>query len=490
LEMPEKAIHVDIRQTIETIVQKIESAMQYSFGLIGLGVMGKSLARNLASKGFSLALYNRHVAGQEENVAVDFIQAHGELSKAEGFDELAAFVASLERPRKILIMVNAGTATQAVVDALLEYLEQGDILIDGGNAHYKDTARQQQQLIEKGIHFLGTGVSGGEEGALKGAAIMPGGDLGAYTAVAPFLEAIAAKDQQGKACCGYIGAGGAGHFVKMIHNGIEYAEMQLLAELVDYLRLHQRSWPEIARLLEDWMQGEASSYLLGITVDILRHKDTDGSPLIEAILDKAGNKGTGGWSNIAASTYGMPATMIASALFARYLSAQRDQRLAAASAFDQLRGRQPQGRLIHAESLGAAYQLARLINHQQGLKLIQAASEQHGWQINLSETARIWTNGCIIRSALMEQLVGQLAQGPELLLNLTFQPFVREASSDLRMLCLNLVEGLVPSPCFQAAFQYLAGYTQARSSAYLIQAQRDYFGAHTYKRLDDPEGPA
>lgn len=455
------------------------------FGLIGLGVMGKSLSRNLARNGVRLALYNRHVDGIEEDVARHFIQTHSELESARGFDDLAKFIAALERPRKVFLMIKAGKATDEMINALRPLLAPWDVIIDGGNSLYKDTEKRAKMLTEASIHFIGTGVSGGEEGALKGPSIMPGGDAQAYQIVQPYLEAIAAKDANGKPCCTHVGAGGAGHFVKMIHNGIEYAEMQLLAELTEILQWHnQLLLDAIADIFSEWTQGESNSYLLEITADILRKREGNDF-LVNKILDQAGNKGTGGWSTTAASELGVPATMIAAALFARYTSSYRDERLQAAPMYQ--KGRNAQRETIDLEELKTAYHIARVVNHHQGFHLISEASARWNWQIKLPEVARIWTNGCIIRSNLMENLVGVLQKTNRILHDTEINKLLDNQQFTLNKICQSGLTGNLALPCFQAAYQYLIAYSTTQSSANIIQAQRDYFGAHTYRRIDDPE---
>ena len=474
-----------LRLHTHLIFHKIQSFMA-EFGLIGLGVMGKSLSRNLARNGFRLALYNRHLEGVEEDVAQRFIQTHPELKSAKGFHDLAKFVTALERPRKVFLMIKAGKVTDEIINELQPHLAPDDVIIDGGNSVYKNTERRAIALKKVGIHFIGTGVSGGEEGALKGPSVMPGGDATAYKIVQPYLEAIAAKDANGKPCCTHVGAGGAGHFVKMIHNGIEYAEMQLLAELTELLRWHnQLPLDALADVFAEWGRGESNSYLLEITADILRKREGDDF-LLNKILDQAGNKGTGGWSTTAASELGVPATMIAAALFARYTSAHRAERLQAAPMYQN--GRNAQCEMINLSELKTAYQIARVVNHHQGFHLIHEASERYDWQINLPEVARIWTNGCIIRSNLMENLIAILQNTNKILLDVNLNKFIDSQQFTLNKICQSGLKGNLATPCFQAAYQYLTAYSTARSSANIIQAQRDYFGAHTYRRMDDSEG--
>jgi 6-phosphogluconate dehydrogenase len=450
------------------------------FGLVGLGVMGKSLSRNLAGKGYKLALFNRHITGKEEDVAIQFVSAFQELAQAQGFDDLKAFVQSLDRPRKIFLMVNAGAATDAVIEDLIPLLDPGDIIMDGGNSFYKDTQRRMERLAELGLHFLGCGVSGGEKGALEGPSIMPGGAQAAYGMVQPYLESIAAKDNNAQPCCTYIGNGGAGHFVKMVHNGIEYAEMQLIAEVYFILRQGMGYSPDaIAAIFEQWLKTDAASYLLEITVDILRVREGTGW-LLDEVLDAASNKGTGGWATAAAAELGVPATMISEALFARYLSAFVKERSTAAQGFVNAHTTFTQD----TDHLRDAYQLARIINHHQGIHLIDAASTTYHWGLNLPELARVWTNGCIIRSVLMEQLIAALKDTNRLLLYPNLGQKAQNFKQNLSETVINALTAGLEIPCLSVALNFLNGYTNIHSPMNIIQAQRDYFGAHTYVRRD------
>ena len=485
-ESPDYGHHMDVTVPLDQMIKQILAMDKTEFGLAGLGVMGRSLARNLGRNGYKLSLYNRHVSGEEEEVANRAIQQYEELKVAKGYDDVSAFVASLVTPRKIFMMVPAGTATDTLIAELTPLLEAGDIIIDGGNALYKDTVRRQQTLSQKNISHIGCGVSGGELGALNGPAIMPGGSTEAYAHVKPFLENIAAKDKDGLPCCGHVGEGGAGHFVKMIHNGIEYAEMQLLAELSYALHHYQgRTYKEIADLFSSFHAKEAGSYLLEITIDILRSEE-DGVPMLDLILDKAGNKGTGGWSTTAAAEYGYPGDMISTALFCRYVSAHKAERQKAAPIYQQESGKIS----LSDETIYEAYQTARIINHHQGLSIIQAASDAEGWQVDLTEVARIWTNGCIIRSKLMAQITKASINDTPLLMIPTFSSYVHNHISSLEKLVSTASAARCPLPNHSSALQFLLSYTLAEGSASLIQAQRDYFGAHTFKRKDDPEGPS
>ncbi|MGB4837372.1 MAG: NADP-dependent phosphogluconate dehydrogenase [Saprospiraceae bacterium] len=485
LEKPDKAIIIDISKSPNTIIHYIKTELmeKSEFGLFGLGVMGKSLARNLANKGFTLSLFNRHVDGTEENVAEHFKNDHQELATSQAFDDVASFVRSLQMPRKIMLMVNAGKIIDLVIEDLLPLLSEGDIIIDGGNSNYHHTKDRFDYLKSKNIHFIGSGVSGGEEGALKGPSIMPGGDKSAYKYVQPYLEAIAAKDADHKPCCTYIGTEGSGHFVKMVHNGIEYAEMQLLAEVFSVLRAMGNDPDQIAQILESW-KGAANSYLLEITIDILRKKEGDGW-LVDKIMDTAGNKGTGNWTTITTAELGVPSTMIASALFARYTSFYKAERVAASHHFRS--GDMSKPSLTNDEMLHA-YQFARIVNHHQGFKLIYEASKAYQWDLNISELARIWTNGCIIRSDLMVQLVTTFKTTNNILTDENIIGQIHGLRPAARKVVSESILCDLAIPCLSEAINFFNSYTTADSSANIIQAQRDYFGAHTYQRVDDATG--
>ncbi len=481
LEKPINALKIDIGLTTEEIVETIKKQIfnKSEFGLIGLGVMGKSLSINITSKGIALSVYNRYVEGLEEDVAVNFKNEFSELSNVLPFDKIESFVTSLQTPRKIMLMVNAGKTVDIVIDNLIPYLSKNDIIIDGGNSHYKDTRRRIAYLKNKNINFIGAGISGGEEGALKGPSIMPSGNKEAYKVVKPFLESIAASDKNNLPCCTYIGNEGSGHFVKMIHNGIEYVEMQLLAEVYFVFKTLGKNPDEIANIFEGW-KTKTNSYLLEITVDILRKKNEKGW-ILDLILDKAGNKGTGNWATVATAELGVPSTMIASALFARYLSSFKEERVQLNEKYTSFK------RLLNidVDSMLTAYQLARLVNHHQGFKILIEASESYGWELNLSEIARIWTNGCIIRSSLMEELVNIFKLTDNMMLNKNIIDQIKELKPSLNEMVSQCVLEEIPIPCFSEAVNFLNAYTKADSSANIIQAQRDYFGAHTYQHIND-----
>lgn len=482
LEEPKNAIKIEVNKSPENIVEIIKNKItdKSEFGLFGLGVMGKSLSRNLANNGVKLSLYNRHIAKIEENVALHFKNEFSELSSALPFDSIEDFVNSIQTPRKIMLMVNAGKTIDLVIEDLLPYLSDGDILIDGGNSYYNDTKKRYDYLISKGINFIGVGVSGGEEGALKGPSIMPGGNKETYKNIQSFLDKIAAKDKNNLPCCAYVGPEGSGHFVKMVHNGIEYVEMQLLAEVIDILKSLGNNPTQTAAILESW-KASTNSFLLEITIDILRKKEGN-DWLIHKIMDKAGNKGTGNWTTITTAELGIPSSMIASSLFARYTSFFKEERTKASEHFNKLI--EPSLNISENDVL-KAYQFARIINHYQGFKLIKEASNNFKWNLNLSELARIWTNGCIIRSELMIDLVEIFKTNDNLLQNdkiinelIALKPFAKKVVS----------EGILNElaiPTLTESISFLNSFSKANSSANIIQAQRDYFGAHTYQRVDD-----
>lgn len=482
LESPLNAIEVTIEYTPEKIVKIIKEELmdKSQFGLLGLGVMGKSLCRNLAKKGFKISMFNRDVAGVEENVAKNFKKEFEELSSSLPFDDLKNFVNSIQTPRKIMLMVNAGKTVDMVIEDLLPFLSEEDIIIDGGNSNYKKTKDRFAYLKSKNIHFIGTGVSGGEEGALKGPSIMPSGDKKAYDSVQLFLETIAARDKNNLPCCTYIGPEGSGHFVKMVHNGIEYVEMQLLAEVFSIFLAAGKNPDEIAGVLETWEE-TASSYLLEITSQILKKKENN-DWLVNKVLDKAGNKGTGNWATIATAELGAPSTLIASALFARYISFFKEDRIEANKIF---RADNDVTIDISSSDLLNTYQFARIINHAQGFNLIDRASKYYNWNLNVSEIARIWTAGCIIKSDMMIDLVEVLKSSSSIFKNEKIAEQIKILKPSANMVVPECISKEIPIPCLSESLNFFNAYTTRNSSANIIQAQRDYFGAHTYQRIDD-----
>ena len=490
LEIPGYGIHINVNKTEEEIVREIVEKIRNpksEIGLLGLGVMGKSLAINLATKGIKVAVFNRHVEKLEVDIAKDFAEENKHIFDFPWFDELETFINSLSRPRNIFLMVNAGKTVDIVIDGLLPFLGEGDLIIDGGNSHYKDTIRREQSLKEKGILFMGTGVSGGEEGARKGPSIMPGGSQEAYQRVGDYLENISARDKNGNACCALVGPDGAGHFVKMLHNGIEYGEMQLIAEFYHYLRFGFQLEPtQISDLFAEWNL-EMKSYLLEISADILQKKE-NGEFLIDKILDAAKQKGTGGWSTNAALELGVPFDTITAAVMARTLSSLKQERVTAMEKYRFTTTPKDSGE-VNPE-IFSAYKAASIINHAVGYGLLTEASKEYNWNLNLSEISRIWTNGCIIRSAFMEELVEIFKEIPEK--NLLQHPHIAKTISELSPALRKVTAGAItsgfPLAVSSAAINFLLGYTSGQTSANMIQAQRDYFGAHTYERTDKPRG--
>ena len=490
LEEPTYGLRINVNTSEENILKEIMANLnlpEAEIGLIGLGVMGKSLALNLLSKGFKVSVFNRHVPGKEEGIAKDFVQENAEKFIFKGFDDLQDFVKSLQRPRKILLMVNAGAAVDTVLENLLPFLDKGDIITDGGNSHYKDTLRREQALKEQGVDFMGCGISGGEEGALKGPSVMPGGSVEAYKQLGPILEKIAAKDKNGNPCCTHIGPDGAGHFVKMLHNGIEYGEMQLIAEIYHFLRFYTQTNPEaIADLFEVWNR-EMKSYLLEISVDILRKKENE-SFLIDKILDAAKQKGTGGWSTNAGLELGVPLDTITAAVLARNISGMKEIRIEASKSYKPSNNHG--GKLDDIkEELFRAYKSASIINHAIGYDLLRVASLEYNWNLNLSEISRVWTNGCIIRSGLMEDLVEVFKDSDaHLLLDKNMISAIKQDQASLAKMVATSLQAGYSVPVLSAAANYLLNFTSAQNAANMIQAQRDYFGAHTYERNDKPRG--
>lgn len=483
LEEPQNALEIDLTKSPAEMMQEtLEKINLSEFGLVGLGVMGKSLARNLANNGFQISLFNRFVEDKEVSIAEKFIDSHEELKTAKGFEDLEKFCKSLQTPRKIFLMIKAGVETDDFIEKIKPYLQKGDILIDGGNSHFKDTKKRMDYLAENDLHFIGTGVSGGEEGALRGPSIMPSGNAAAYKNIERFLNKIAAKDKNGGSCCTYIGADGSGHFIKMVHNGVEYAEMQLIAEVYALLRYKNGLNPdEISEIFHNWNGGQLKSYLLEITAKILTKKEK-GKWLVDLILDQAGNKGTGNWTTVTATELGIPATLITSALFARYVSTVREKYESIPS------NTENESKNLDFRIIEKAYALARMVNHQQGFGLIKTASDAYNWSLNLSEIARIWTNGCIIRSTLMEDIQIYFETTADLFEVSEIKQQIIDFKGDLKCFCLSALQAELPIPCMLSANDYINSLNQNINTANIIQAQRDFFGAHTYQRRDAEGG--
>ena len=450
---------------------------QNNFGIIGLGVMGRSLAKNIVGKGVPISVYNRATEA-EAHVVPDFLKENSGLD-IQGFTEISHFVNSLAQPRQILLMVPAGAAVDAVINELLPLVDANDILIDGGNSQFQDTQRRTKALEDNGIQFLGVGVSGGEEGALRGPSMMVGGKASAFASVQPIFEAMAAKDKNNQGCVALLGPDGCGHFVKTIHNGIEYAEMQLLAECYALLA-PSYSYEDIAAVFNEWNEGPLSSYLLEITATILQKKE-GADYLLDKVLDVAGSKGTGSWSSQSAFQLGVPASMINAAVTARYVSMLKEQRTQLAKTID---NSPPPTTPIDVAQLMQTYQFARILNHYQGFEIIKAASKANAWDIDLSETARIWTQGCIIKSQLMEQLVEIFKETTDLLRHATIISELKDTAEAAKQVLNHAFILNIATPCISNSLQYWMSITSAKSTAHMIQAQRDYFGAHTYQRMD------
>ena len=492
-EEPEYGVHLDVTLAPEKLLEEVMNLEiiknpEAHFGVIGMGVMGKSLALNLAENGVPTAVYNRHVPGKEERIASEFAAVNQEFPLLKGYDDIEAFVGSLAKPRKILLMIPAGAAIDQQIQQLENMLEKGDIIIDGGNSFFEDSSRRFNELSQKGFHFIPMGVSGGEEGARKGPSMMPGGDKMADELIAPYLKKIAAKDASGKACVSYIGPGGSGHFIKMVHNSIEYAEMQVLAETVHLMKYGLKlSYPEISGILKSWGTEGLKSFLLDITVEILTVKEGKNF-LLDLILDKAEQKGTGSWSLTTALKYHVPYSPLSEAVTARLLSARKAEREELATLYTHRFGAFGEDKVILLEKLKNAYTLTRIINHEVGFNLMHQVSEEEKWDLDFSEISRIWTSGCIIRSSLMENMTGLFKENSSLLKTKLIKTKVKELRFDLAYIIGLGLQHAYALPVMSAAANYLFGRITSDSSANLIQAQRDFFGAHTFQRKGDPTG--
>jgi 6-phosphogluconate dehydrogenase len=461
---------------------------QADIGLIGLAVMGENLALNMESRGFSVAVFNRTA---EKTRAFMAGRAAGKRFIAA--ESLAELVGRLKPPRRVMLMVKAGTPVQETIETLIPLLDEGDILIDGGNSNYSDTERRVAEVERRGLLYVGTGVSGGEEGALKGPAIMPGGSPAAWATLRPLFEAIAARAPDGSPCCRWIGPGGAGHFVKMVHNGIEYGDMQLIAEAYHLMRdLLQLPGDAMPAIFERWNHGDLQSYLIEITAAILAYREADGGHLLERILDTAGQKGTGRWTVTAALELGVPLTLIGESVLARFLSALKEERVAAAGilAPPDDRPAVPEAETFVAD-LEQALLAAKIVSYAQGFTLLQAGAAAYGWSLNYSDVAMVWRSGCIIRSAFLEPIAAGVQAAPDLS-NLMIAPFFRDrlhnAQSGWRRVAAAALGHGIPVPALAGALTYYDGLRCARLPANLLQAQRDFFGAHTYERVDRPRG--
>jgi len=479
---------------------------QSDIGLIGLAVMGQNLALNVADHGFRISVYNRTTETMQKFVAENPDTPGGLV----GCATLQEFVASLEKPRRIVILVKAGGPTDAVIDGLVPLLEKDDIIIDGGNAKWTDTIRREKDLAAKGLRFIGSGVSGGEEGARFGPSLMPGGDPAAYKFLKPVWEAISAKVHPktgrplegaapgkpisgGVPCCTYIGPDGAGHYVKMVHNGIEYGDMQMICEAYDLMRgVLGMSAPEIGKVFAKWNKGMLDSFLIEITADILQQADpVTGKPIVDVILDTAGQKGTGKWTSVNALDMGVPAATVAEAVFSRCLSAVKEERVAASKVLKGPKKKFKGNKAAFIRAIHDALYCSKICSYAQGFQLMREAQKEYKWTLNFGEIAQIWRGGCIIRAAFLQKITEAFRRKAELanlLLDPYFRKTVEKAQNNWRKVVSAAVEHGISIPTFGSALSYYDGYRAARLPANLLQGQRDYFGAHTYERVDKPRG--
>ena len=457
-------------------------------GLIGLAVMGENLVLNMESKGFHVSVFNRTVEKVDK-----FMAGRGKGKNIYGARSLEDFVASLKSPRRVFLMVKAGQAVDDFIEKLIPVLDPGDIIIDGGNSHFPDTARRTAYVESKGLLYIGTGVSGGEEGALNGPSMMPGGSPAAWPHVKPIFQGICAKVADGSPCCDWVGEGGAGHFVKMVHNGIEYGDIQLICECYQIMKdILGMSNEEMHETFAEWNKGDLDSYLIEITRDILAKKDEDGKYVLDYILDTAGQKGTGKWTAISALNQGVPLTLIGESVFARCLSAQKEERVAASKI---LQGPKPVkytgDRAAFLEDLRKALFASKVVSYAQGYALMRAAAKEYGWNLNYGGIALMWRGGCIIRSVFLGKIKEAFDKNPEIA-NILLDPYfcgkLAEAQTGWRNVLASAIVNGVPAPTLSAALEYYDGYRCERLPANLLQAQRDFFGAHTYERTDRPRG--
>ncbi len=457
-------------------------------GLIGLAVMGQNLVLNMNDHGFKVAVFNRTVSKVD-----DFINNEAKGTQVVGGHTMEEFIGLLKRPRRVMLMVKAGDTVDQMIDHVLPHLEAGDIIIDGGNSLFTDSNRRTKALAEKGILFIGTGVSGGEEGARRGPSIMPGGNPAAWPHVKDIFQSIAARVEDGTPCCDWVGEDGAGHYVKMVHNGIEYGDMQLICEAYDLLK-HGLGLTadELAQVFTEWNKGELDSYLIEISSQIFAKKDEDGSPLVDKILDTAGQKGTGKWTVISALDTGQPVTLIGESVFARCLSALKEERVAASGILTGPSGKIDVGdRATFIEDVRRALYCSKIISYAQGYMLLRAAGEENKWHLNMGGIALMWRGGCIIRSAFLGNIKAAFDKNAgltNLLLDSFFSGAVNKYQASWRKALGHAVQMGVPTPAFSTALAFFDGYRTARLPQNLLQAQRDFFGAHTYERVDQPRG--
>jgi len=460
---------------------------QADIAVIGLAVMGQNLILNMNDHGYTVAAYNRTVSRVDE-----FMAGPARGSRVIGAHSLEAMIARLKRPRRVMLMVKAGKPVDDFIALLLPHLAPGDVIIDGGNSQFTDTSRRTKSLQEKGLLYIGTGISGGEEGARRGPSIMPGGNPEAWPLVKDLFQAIAAKTPNGSPCCEWVGEDGAGHYVKMIHNGIEYGDMQIIAEAYHVMREGLAlTHAEMHRIFGRWNAGDLQSYLIEITRDIMACQDTDGQPLVEKILDSAGQKGTGKWTGINSLDLGIPVTLISEAVYARCLSALKDERLAASSALSGPRTKYKGNTRALVTDLRNALLASKLVSYAQGFMLMREAAREYRWNLDFGKIALLWRAGCIIRSSFLERIKDAFARDPglpNLLLDDYFNRIIQKCQGPWRRVVIEAVRLGIPVPAISAALAFYDGYRSARLPANLIQAQRDYFGAHTYERVDRPRG--
>ena len=455
--------------------------------LVGLAVMGENLVMNMESKGFTVAVYNRTTEKVKR-----FVEGRAAGKNIIGCYSIEELVANLEKPRKVFMMVKAGAAVDALIEQLLPFLEEGDILIDGGNSHFPDTVRRTAYVESKGLLYVGCGVSGGEEGALNGPSMMPGGSPAAWPFVKPIFQSICAKVENGAPCCDWVGENGAGHFVKMVHNGIEYGDMQLICEAYQLMRDGLgMSAEEMHDVFSAWNETELNSYLIEITRDILGYKDESGETTVDYILDTAGQKGTGKWTAISALDEGVPLTLIGEAVFSRCLSAMKSERVSAAKVFPKDIPAFEGDKTAFIEAIRKALYASKIISYAQGYTLMRTAAKTYGWNLNYGGIALMWRGGCIIRSVFLGKIKEAYDKNPELenlLLDDYFAETIKTLVASWREVVAYAVKAGIPMPAFTSALSYFDGYTTAGLPANLLQAQRDYFGAHTYERIDQPRG--
>src|SRR6266404_6319089 len=457
-------------------------------GLIGLAVMGQNLVLNMNDHGYRVAVFNRTVSKVD-----DFINDEARGTQVVGTHSLEELASVLKKPRRVMLMVKAGDSVDQTIESLLPHLEKGDIIIDGGNSHYPDSNRRTKDLADKGILFIGTGVSGGEEGARHGPSIMPGGNPAAWPHVKEIFQSIAAKVEDGTPCCDWVGEAGAGHYVKMVHNGIEYGDMQLIGEAYQLLESGLGlNTDELSDVFAEWNKGELDSFLIEITAEIFAKKDDDGQPLIDKILDTAGQKGTGKWTAISALDLGQPVTLIGESVFARCLSALKDERVAAAKVLKGPNtGKTVEEKIEFSEDVRRALYCSKIVSYAQGFMLLRAEEKEEGWNLNMGGIALMWRGGCIIRSAFLGDIkvaFDKDSQLQNLLLDSFFSDAINKYQSSWRKAVIQGIEIGVPMPAFSSALSFYDGYRTERLPANLLQAQRDFFGAHTYERVDKPRG--